>query len=295
MRNIKIITDSCADLGTDLRAQYDIGYVQMHIVYNGEEKPATLDWDLYTPRELYDILRAGGRITTTQVPVEDYTNAFTAAVTAGCDVLYVGCSSALSGSINTGMVVAKKIMAEYPEARICCVDALNSCLGQGLLTVTAAQMRDAGKTLDEIVSWLEENKLCCHQFATVESLEYLARAGRVKAAKAFFGNLMGVKPILISDARGQNYAIKKAKGRKGSMAEIVAQLKAVIVNPEEQTVFVGHADCIEDGQALCEMVRREIGCKDVYLNYIGPIIGVCTGPGTLSVYAFGTKVETVGE
>lgn len=295
MRSIRILTDSCADLGADIRAQYDIGYVKMNIVYNGEEKPATLDWDLYTPTELYDVLRNGGRITTTQVPVEEYTNAFTAAIEAECDVLYVGCSSTLSGSVNTGAVVAKKMMAEHPEAKIICIDALNSCLGQGLLTVTAAQLRDSGKSIDEIAAWLEENKLCCHQFATVESLEYLRRAGRVKAAKAFFGNLMGVKPILISDARGQNYAIKKVKGRRGSMAEIVAQLKAVITNPEEQTVFVGHADCLEDGQALCELVRQEIGCKDVYLNYIGPIIGVCTGPGTLSVYAFGSKVEIVGE
>ena len=266
MRNIKILTDSCADLDTALRAQYDIGYVRMNIVYNGEEKYATLDWDLYSPRELYDILRAGGRITTTQVTVEEYTNAFTAAIEAGCDVLYIGCSSALSGSINTGMIVARKMMEEHPEAKICCVDALNSCLGQGLLVVTAAQMRDSGKSLDDIVSWLEENKLRCHQFATVESLEYLRRAGRVKAAKAFFGNLMGVKPILISDARGQNYAIKKAKGRKGSMAEIVAQLKAVITDDAQKLLnykhdnegspFINGAQLIVNGE-ICDISSTE--------------------------------------
>ena len=129
MRNYHILTDSCSDLTTELRNKYDIDYVQMNIVYNGKELPADLDWKTYTPKEMYDVMRGGTRITTTQVPAETFNKKFTEYAEKGVDVLYIGCSSALSGSINTGHVVANEVMEAHPEMKIICIDRLKSCMG----------------------------------------------------------------------------------------------------------------------------------------------------------------------
>lgn len=284
MKDYVILTDSCSDLGQEVREKYGIDYVQMNIVYNGKELPASLDWDLYTPVELYNIMRGGTRITTNQVPVQTFNTVFTKYLEEGKDIIYIGCSSALSGSVNTGKVVADELAEKYPNNKIYVIDSLNSCLGEGLMTIDAAKMRAEGKPCEEVAAYVEANKNKYQQFCAVEDLTYLKRAGRVKASAAFFGNLFGVKPILISNKKGENVALKKVKGRKNSLDEIFNMAKQAIVNPEEQTVALVHADCMADVEYLKTRIEKEMGVKEVYVNYIGPIIGASAGPGTIAIY-----------
>ena len=162
------------------------------------------------------------------------------------------------------------------------------------MAIDAAKMKNEGKSIEEVTSYIEENKLCYHQFATVESLDYLRKAGRVKATSAFFGNLLGVKPMIISDAKGNNFAVKKVKGRKNSLNEIINMMKENVVDIENQTVYVAHADALEDANYVKELIIKEFNPKEVRVEYLGPIIGVSVGPGTIGVYAKGKKVEVVG-
>ena len=284
MKDYVILTDSCSDLSKDVRESLGIDYVQMNIVYDGKELPASLDWDLYTPQELYNLMRNGTRITTNQVPVQTFTTVFTKYLEDGKDIVYIGCSSALSGSVNTGKVVADELAEKYPDNKVYVIDSLNSCLGEGLMVIDAAKMKKEGKTAAEVVAYIEANKLKYQQFCAVDDLTYLKRAGRVKASAAFFGNLFGVKPILISNRQGENYAIKKIKGRKNSLDEIINMAKSSIVAPETQTVAVVHADCEKDAEYLKNRIESELGVKEVYVNYIGPIIGASAGPGTIAIY-----------
>lgn len=284
MKDYVILTDSCSDLSKDIRESLGIDYVQMNIVYDGKELPASLDWDLYTPQELYNLMRNGTRITTNQVPVQTFTTVFTKYLEEGKDIVYIGCSSALSGSVNTGKVVADELAEKYPDNKVNVIDSLNSCLGEGLMVIDAANMKKEGKTAAEVVAYIEANKLKYQQFCAVDDLTYLKRAGRVKASAAFFGNLFGVKPILISNRQGENFAIKKIKGRKNSLDEIINMAKSSIVAPETQTVAVVHADCEKDAEYLKNRIESELGVKEVYVNYIGPIIGASAGPGTIAIY-----------
>ena len=295
MREFKILTDTCSNLSAELRQKYGIDHVPMNFVFDGEEHVASLDWDEYTPKAYYDLMRNGKIIKTTQVPGERYIEVFNKYVEEGKDVLYVACSSALSGSVNTATVIAKEIMEQHPEAKIVCVDALISGMGEGALAVKAAEMKNEGKTIEETAEWLEKNKLCYNQTATVENLNYLRRAGRIKAAAAFFGNIFGVKPIIISDIKGDNVAVKKVKGRKASFAEIVAQIKENVVNPEEQTLYIDHADSEEDAIVLKEMIEKEVAFKNISIGYIAPIMGASVGPGTVAAYYYGKEVTYCGE
>jgi DegV family protein with EDD domain len=290
MRKVKIITDSCSDLTPELMDRYDIDYAQMNTVFNGQTSPADLAWKEEDVKKFYDIMRNGGRITTTQVPVEEFNRVFVKYLDDGYDIVYIGCSSKQSGSVNTASVLAKKLAEEYPEAKIRCINSLRASVGEGLLAIKAAEYARSGKTADETADYINEQRNHLHQFCTAHTLDYLKRAGRVKASSAFFGNLLGVKPIIIADAAGEQAAFKKVKGRASSLSELVSLLKSHITDTENQTVYLAHADCRrEEIEEIKEMIRREIPCKDIYVTTIGPIIGASIGPEAVAIFAFGDE------
>ena len=291
MRNVKIITDSCADLTAEQLARYDIDYAKMSTVYNGVESPALLTWSEDEAHALYNIMRDGTRITTAQVSVEEFQRIFELYLKQDMDIVYIGCSSRSSGSVNTGFVVAKKMMESYPNGKIICIDSLNASIGIGMLAIEASKMAKNGASAEEIEARILSVRKKVNQYVTVHSLDALKRAGRVKASSAFLGNLMGVKPILISDANGDVVAYKKVKGRQKSFEEIVAMLKASIVDPEDQVIYFTHADCSrEEIDTLVNLIKQEIPCKDVEVGLIGPIIGASIGPDAVGIWGFGQEV-----
>lgn len=294
MRKVKIITDSCSDLNRELREAYDIDYAKMNVVLDGEEKAASLDWEEFSPQDMYGMMREGKRVTSNMVPVPEFERIFEKYISEGCDIVYVGCSSALSGSVNTGILVAKSMEEKYPEAVICCVDALCSCTAEGILAIEASKLAKTGMGAREIAEELEKKKAYVNQIAVVGNLEYLKRVGRVTASSAFFGNLFGVKPILISDAEGKNVPVKKVKGRKASLSEIVNMLKEAVTDPENTEIFISHADCAEEAEEVKKEIVEKIAPKAVHFDYIGPIIGASVGPGTVMLSAWGKKVDYVG-
>lgn len=294
MKKFAILTDTTCDLGKELREKHDIDYVKMNYVIDGKEYPASLDWEDLSAHDFYDLMRNGTRIRTTQVPREVYTERFTYWLEQGIDVLYIACSSALSGSVNLAAIIAKELAEKYTEAKVICIDSLCSSLGQGRMVITAALMRDEGKDIDEVAAHIEATKLKVNQFGTAASLEYLRRAGRVKASKAFFGNLFGVKPIIISDKLGQNYAFKKVKGAANARKEIASLIAEAVENPEEQCLYISHADVPEDAEAFKNDILALVPFKETYVNYIAPIVGASVGPGTVIVFCYGKEVTIEG-
>lgn len=290
MNKVKIITDSCSDLSGELLTKYDIDYAKMTTVCEGVQQEASLLWEYYSPKELYDKIRNGIRVTTTQVPPEEFTRIFDLYIN-DYDIVYIGCSTKQSGSVNTAAVIAKQYKEKYPDSSIYCIDSLNASIGEGMLAIKAAEMRDEGKSAKEIFDSVSAMRNNVREFITVHTLEYLRRCGRVKATAAFFGNLMGVKPILISDANGAQTPVKKVKGRKNSFAEIVDLMKENITDSEDQTIYLVHADCDPaEIEALKNETLSKIKCKDVLPLYIGPIIGASVGPDAIGLFAFGTEV-----
>ncbi len=291
MKPVKIITDSCADLTGELLEQYGIDYAKMRYTYKGVENEAILTWSEEKIHELYNVMREGERVTTSQVPAEEYTQLFTKYIEEGYDIVSISCSSKQSSSVNTSYVVRDELMAKYEGAKIICIDGLNSCVPLGVLVIEAAKMAQAGKGADEIAEWVIANRKKVLQFSTVHSLKTLYKAGRVKGATAFFGNLLGVKPILINDADGYQTGVKKVKGRQKSFEEVVAMLKSTIIEPEKQTIYLTHADCSKDEiDGLVELIKREIPCIDVEIGYIGPIVGASIGPDAVGIWGFGQEV-----
>lgn len=291
MRKVKVITDSCADLSAAQLEKWDIDYARMNTVEDGKESPALLTWSDEEAHRLYETIRGGKRITTTQVPVEEFNRIFTRYLDEGYDIVYIACSSKQSGSVNTASVVAKKLLESRPEAKIYAVDSLNATIGEGMLAMKAAEMAAQNMDADAVRDGVMKIRKRVQEFATVHTLEHLRKSGRVSASSAFFGNLMGIKPILIADADGAQAAFKKVKGRRKSFEEIVALLKENIENPSEQTVYIAHGDCSEEEiKELADLVKEEINPREISVGFIGPIVGASTGPDTIGVWAFGREV-----
>ena len=291
MRKVKVIADSCADLNVAQLNKYGIAFAKMSTSCDGVESVATLTWTKDEVHEHYNKMRDGKRILTAQVSVEEFQRIFEVYLKQDMDIVYIGCSSKQSGSVNTGFVTAKKLMEKYEGSTIICIDSLNASMGEGMLAIEAAKLANDGASATEIEAHILSIRKKVNQYVTVHSLDALKRAGRVKGSAAFFGNLMGVKPIIIADANGDQAAYKKVKGRQKSFEEIVAMLKASIIEPEKQTIYLTHADCVkEEIDGLVELIRKEIPCLDVEVGYIGPIIGASIGPDAVGIWGFGQEV-----
>lgn len=290
-----IYGDTVCDMNAAMREQYGIEYVKMNYCFDGKEYPASLDWESHSAKEFYDLMRAGTVVTTTQVPRHVFEEEFEKCCKEGKDVVYVACSSALSGSVNTASVVAGELKEKYPERSIRCVDSLISSLGQASLLIKASEMREAGKSADETADWLEANRLTFNQVGTVDDLNYLKRAGRVKASSAFFGNIFGIKPLIISDVIGQNYAVKKAKGALNAKKEMAQMIAGWVENPEEQTLYVSHADDEASALQFRDEIMKVVPFKDCVMGYIAPIVGASVGPGTIIAFCHGKEVTVKGE
>jgi len=292
MRKFVILTDSSCDLDKNLREKYDIEYLPMHLIIDGKDYDADLDWQNISVKEFYDLMRAGKRVMTAQISKLEYVTRFEEYVKQGFDVLSVTCSSALTASVKASQLARDEVMAKYPECKIICVDSLLSCAGLGIMCIKASLMRAEGKTIEEAAEWIETNKLKINQEATVEKLSYLKQAGRVSAAAAFFGGLLSVKPIIISDVNGNNASIEKVKGRKASLERLAERVKDEYQPTEFKSIFLLHGDCENDALELKEIIKAKVGVTDddIIMGYIGPIIGASCGPGVIGVYFYGKEV-----
>lgn len=289
MAKYQIFTDSCCDLSTELRKANNIEYVHMGLVVDGVEKTADLDWVEYSPEEFYGWLSSGKKVKTTQVSMEEFEKGFRPYLEKGIDVVYLGCSSALTGSLNMFNLVFQELKEEFPDRKIIGIDTLCASVTEGILVLEAAKRQREGLTIDELSLWVENNKFFFNQFATVDTLTYLKEAGRIKGTAAFFGNIIGIKPIFISDRKGNNFVIKKVKGTKASLNELFELVKNALDLSKSNEIFIGQGMAQERAQALKQRIKDELNIEATIV-WIGPIVGTTCGPGVIATFCYGKEV-----
>ena len=294
MENFRIFADSCSDLSTELRKEYDLDYFRMNIVVKGEQHRADLDWGEFSYDQLYDWIKdTSNHCKTTQVPAEEFETKIIECFEKGMDVLYIACSAKLTGSMNVFNLVTNELKEKYPNRRAVGVDSLCASMGEGMIAIEASKLRSQGKSIDEVVDWVVKNRNIVNQSCSVESLKYLKQAGRVSASSAFFGDIIGIKPIIISDAEGHNYAMEKVKGSKKAINRVFELAKERIDKNISDVVYLGQGKADEQVNILRDRLINELGVKVIDYK-IGPIIGVSCGPGVYVIFCFGKEVEIVG-
>ena len=239
--------------------------------------------------EFYARLRQGSMSKTVQVNPEGARALFEPLLKQGYDILHIAFSSGLSGTYSSMEMAAQELREEYPERRIQVVDTLAASLGEGLLVYRALKLKSEGKSMDEVYSWLEENKLHLCHFFTVDDLNFLYRGGRVSKTAAFMGTMLGIKPVLHVDDAGKLIPIAKVRGRRQSLSKLVDYMQERVGDYKNDIVFISHGDCLEDAQAVADMVKKRFGIEHFIIDYVGPTIGAHSGPGTVALFFFGEK------
>lgn len=280
----QILTDSCCDFPPQRYRELGLISLPLSITFRGETYPDRNDDSL---RDMYAGLRAGEAASTAAANPQQWEEALEPVLASGEDALILAFSSGLSTTYQSACIAADEMKERFPERKILVVDSLCASLGQGLLAYYAARKRDEGLGLEELKAWLEDNKLhLCHWF-TVNDLMYLKRGGRINAATAIMGTMLSIKPILHVDNEGHLISAGKARGRKASIAALADKAAELGQGYDNSLMFISHGDCREDAQALAELVKERCGAKEVYINYVGAVIGSHSGPGTLALFFLG--------
>lgn len=286
MRDYVITVNSTVDVPKEWLEERHVPVIPLKYTIDGE---TYTDMEGLSAKEFFDKLREGKMSTTSQVNPEEAAEELEPYIKEGKDILHLGFSSGLSGTLNSMKIAGEMLQEKYPEAKIIVIDTLCACLGEALLLYKALQQKEKGMDIDELAQWVENNKLhVCHN-VTVDDLHHLQRGGRISKTTAVLGTLVQIKPIIHMDDNGTLQVIGKERGRKKSLNKIVDMAVEQSKGWENDIVMITHGDCINDAEYVAKLVREKMGIQNILINNIGTVIGSHTGPGVVAVFCMGNK------
>lgn len=287
MLKFDIYTDSSCDLTKEMVEQYDIKVMQLEVII--DDKDPVLNKDI-EEKAFYQSLRDGANAKTAAVTPGYFAEHMRKSVEAGRDILYIGFTSGLSTTYNSGVMILEELKEEFPDRKLLYIDTLCASVGQGLLVHYAALKREEGAGIEEIYKGLLAMKDKIHHQVTVDDLFFLKRGGRISATTAIAGSVLNIKPIIHVTAEGKLDTIGKIRGRKAAMKELVSKMTATADIDTWNYVFISHGDCEEDALYVKAMVEEAFPQAKVNISYVGPVIGAHTGPGVIALCYLG-KME----
>ena len=288
----EIVTDSCCNLLEDMIDDLGIHVLPLTFMVEGEDTvyQSYLKGKRTDLAQFYAMMREGKVFKTSLPNLAESEAQFRGLLESGRDVLYLAFSSGLSGTYQALALMAEQLRVDYPQRTIHVVDTLAASGGQGLLVWYAVQHARAGESIDQVRDWVEANKLHLAHWFTVDDLMFLFRGGRVSKTAAWAGTLLNIKPVLHVDDEGRLIPMEKVRGRKKSLNALVDHMAASALAPvSDQMVFITHGDCLEDAEYVARKVKERFGVAEVVINYVDPVIGAHSGPGTMALFFLADK------
>lgn len=285
----RIFTDATSDLTLAILIGLpDVEIIPMQVEIGGQQYSYGPFGNLEVPA-FYELQRQGQFASTTQINPQIYHHYFNHALIQGMDVLYLGFSSGMSGCMQSAQICANGLQTIYPERKIICIDTRCASVGEGFLVLEAAQRQAEGMELEALAAWVIENRMkVCHWF-TVDVFDHLKHGGRVSAASAAMGTMLGIKPMLHVDDAGKLAVMEKPRGQKKAIAAQLARMKTGWMPEMGKRVLIGHGDDIDKAKLLQAEVEKAFPEAQVQLTQIGPVIGAHTGPGMLALIYWGNN------
>lgn len=289
MRDYVIITESTSDLPVDIIEELGVYIIPMEYRVDDKDYLNYPDERELSAKDFYDKLRDGGKSTTSQINTVKYEEFFEKFLKKDLDILYICFSSALSSTYNSSLIAINDLKEKYKDRNIISIDSRAASLGEGLLVYNAVGKKNEGLDIFQLETWILENRdKLCHWF-TVDDLKHLERGGRVSKMAATVGTALDIKPVMHVNNDGELVPVKKVRGRKKSLKELVSKIKEFSVEIEDQVIFIGHGDTIEDAIFVKELVEKRFNPRRIVINNIGPVIGSHSGPGTIALFFVGRQ------
>ena len=282
MRDYVIFADSACDISCDLLNEWGVKYCSLTLVFSGDSKEYS-DYEI-PASEFYNRMRAGAQAKTSAANMGKFCDAFESIVKEGFDILYLGFSSGLSATCNFAREAADEIMSQYEGCKITVVDSLCASAGYGLLVKLLVDKKNEGADIDELASYAENTKMNVTHWFTVDDLKYLKAGGRISATTALLGGMLNIKPVMKVDENGKLVSISKVRGRRAALRAIADIYVETAIDKKDGMVYISHGDCIDDANALADMIKENSGATVQLITNVGPVIGSHSGPGTLALF-----------
>lgn len=287
MRDYVIYTDSGCDIKPEILESWGVRSSELTFRFSDSDKEYS-NSDM-SVKDFYDKMRAGGVAKTAAVNSETFAVGFEKILKEGKDILYLGFSSGLSTTYNSGRIAAEQLEKSYPDAKIITVDTLAASAGEGLLVKLVVDKKSSGASIEEAAEYARSLiPRICHWF-TVDDLVYLKRGGRISPAAAFFGNVIGIKPVMHVDNEGHLVNVLKVRGRKSAVAMLAAKYEEFAEDKTNGAIYISHADCMKDVNELAEIFKSKYGASVDIITDVGTVIGAHAGPGTLALFFVGKE------
>ena len=287
--SFSVFTDGCSNLPGRILSELNIRVLPCSYVLDGVPGTYEGDIDAFDTHGYYEKLRNGSEMKTSLLNTHLFLSHFRPELEQGMDVIYVGMSSGISGTIQAARIAAEELMEEFPGRTVRVVDSLGAGFGPGLLSCRAADLRAEGKTVAEAADILDAEVPHLLQYFTVDDLNFLKRTGRVSGATAAIGTVLNIKPLLWGDPTGHIVALQKCRGRKKAIEAIVELYRTRAIHPENQRIAISHGDCLEEAQLLAKKVCEICQPKELILCAHEPFTGAHVGPGMLALFFFGQE------
>lgn len=274
---IQIFVDSGANLSPELREQYNIHLLPMALTIDDQPAPEGLDG-----HEYYEALRSGADVRTSMVNPDDAKKAFETYVSQGDDVVYFSISAGISGSWWSAKLAGDELMEEYPGRRVCPIDSMGASLGAGIPALKASSLVRQGMELDELV---EKMTVYCQnycQYFAVDDLKYLRKGGRLPAAVAVAGGMLGIKP-LITIKEGKVVMAGKARGLPGAYVALFKKIEELGGISTCADALAGYTLAPREVQPIQTYLQENLGRNEALVRQIGCVIGTHAGPGAFGL------------
>jgi DegV family protein with EDD domain len=271
---MEIFADSCCDLSPEQIKQYNIHIIPLGVYINDRSYQDGVD---ITTTELFAYAEKTGKLPKTSAPsLISFVEAFKPCK----EGIYISISSQLSASHQNGLLAARNL----PDADIRVVDSLNLSTGIGLLVMKAAEMREQGKTLDEIEAALNESVHKIYTSFVIDTLDYLYMGGRCSAMEHVVGSLLRIRPVIEVQPEGTLGIKEKVSGsRKKALDSMVLDFKKKLPNIDLHRVFITHPDSDTDAAYLANELSKIASIEEICSTHASATISSHCGPGTIGI------------
>ena len=293
MKDFVILPDCTCDLSEEIRCAALLNdYIPGHVSFSdGRDFMTTLDWKHLSREEYYKALSSKKcKITTAPPSPAEFYQAFEKYVKEDIGVISVSLSSKISSTYSFACSAAEEVKKNYPDAKIYCVDSFRMSGAFGLLVLNACIQKNEGKSYEEVIAYMEENKYRIHQMGPIDDLIFVARRGRLTMGKAIMGNFAGVKPMGDCNADGYTTVLTKVKGISKAFDTTVEYVKRTVTDIENQCILVAHSNRELYANNLKEKLEA-LNPKKIYVTDVFSACGANIGPGMIGVYYLGDPVS----
>lgn len=280
--DVAIVTDSVAQVPEEKAAALGIRVVPSIVLIDGREYRDGIDLD---PQELYRRMRQEDvRVQTTAPSLGQFINTFKSCIEAGDEsVFYIGLTSQLSATFSSAEAAAYIIKEEFPENRIELFDSRTATIAQGFIAMEAAKIAAKGADIVQVLARADEVRRRVGFVASLETLKYLARGGRIGKLAYMMGSLIKILPVVTIDKSGVVAPICRVRGEHKVLERMIECVSGMIEGYKRLWLAIMHADASERAAELEHLVRKKFEIKELFRTDFTPVMGAHAGPGVIGL------------